>query len=110
MGRAMIAPPLFEMEIDSIVQTRLVSGLTTLAVANRTLALIDLAPVVTTTAPGLRQKARDIARQFNQRKVYDATYAALAQLRGCDFWTADHAFYSQVHQVLTFVKYLANYP
>jgi predicted nucleic acid-binding protein len=109
-GRQMIAPPLFEMEIDSIVQIRLSGGLVTVAVADRTLALIDRTPVTILTQPGMRQRAREIARQFNQRRVYDATYAALAQLRGCDFWTADHAFYSQVGATLTFVKYLGNYP
>jgi predicted nucleic acid-binding protein len=109
-GRRMVAPPLFEMEMDSIVQTRLAGGLVPLAAADRTLALIDRAPVVIVTVPGVRQRARDIARQFGQRKVYDATYAALADLLGCDFWTADQVFYSQVHRTLPFVKYLGNYP
>jgi predicted nucleic acid-binding protein len=58
----------------------------------------------------MRQRGREIARQFRQRKVYDATYAALAELRGCDFWTADQQFFNDVAPVLTFVKYLPNYP
>ena len=58
----------------------------------------------------IRQRAREIAEQFNQPTVYDATYAALAELRGCDFWTADKLFYDAVKKVLTFVKYLPDYP
>jgi len=80
------------METDSIIQTRLVEGRTTPEVADRTLALLDTAPVEIATHPRMRQGAREIARQFRQRKVYDATYAALAELRGCEFWTADRAF------------------
>jgi len=38
------------------------------------------------------------------------TYAALAELRGCEFWTADKAFYDAVKAVLSFVKYLPDYP
>ncbi|MBM3235133.1 type II toxin-antitoxin system VapC family toxin [Candidatus Poribacteria bacterium] len=43
------------------------------------------------------------------RTVYDAAYAALAELRGCEFWTADKVFYDTVKAVLTFVKYLPDY-
>ena len=62
------------------------------------------------THPQMRQRAREIARQFNQRKVYDATYAALAELRGCEFWTADKVFYDAVKAGLPFVRYLPDYP
>ena len=109
-GITLIAPSLFEMETDSIIQTRVVDGRTTPEVADRTLALLDTAPVVIVTHPRLRQRAREIARQFHQRKVYDATYAALAELRGCGFWTADKVFYDAVKAGLAFVKYLPDYP
>jgi predicted nucleic acid-binding protein len=108
-GITLIAPPVFEAETDSVIQTRVVDGRTTLDVADRTLALLDTAPVAIITHPRLRQRAREIARQFYQRKVYDATYAALAELRGCEFWTADKVFYDAVKAGLPFVKYLPDY-
>jgi predicted nucleic acid-binding protein len=106
----LIAPPLFESETDSVVQTRLFERRTTQNVADQTFALLDNAPVVIVIHPNLRQRAREIARQFNQRKVYDATYAALAEIRGCEFWTADKMFYNAVKAALPFVKYLPDYP
>jgi len=109
-GFTLIAPPLFEMEVDSIIQTRLVEGRVTLKAADRTLTLLDAAPVVIVDHPQMRQRAREIARQFHQRKVYDATYAALADLRGCDFWRADKIFYDAVKTMLSFVRYLPDYP
>ncbi|MBI4640197.1 MAG: type II toxin-antitoxin system VapC family toxin [Candidatus Tectomicrobia bacterium] len=109
-GIVLIAPPLFEMEADSVIQTRIVDGRTTPEVADKTLALLDTAPIVIATHPRLRQRAREIARQFHQRKVYDATYAALAELRNCEFWTADKVFYDAVKAGLAFVKYLPDYP
>lgn len=108
-GFTLIAPPLFEMEIDSIIQTRVVEERTTFKIADRTLALVDTAPVFIVTHRRLRKTAREIARQFNQRKVYDSTYAALADLRGCDFWTADKAFFDAVSFDLPFVHYLLDY-
>ncbi|MBI1928626.1 type II toxin-antitoxin system VapC family toxin [Candidatus Poribacteria bacterium] len=56
------------------------------------------------------KRARQIARQFSQPRIYDSLYAALAELRGCDFWTADKAFYDAVKVGLPFVKYLPDYP
>jgi len=57
----------------------------------------------------MRRRAREIAREFNQTKVYDSTYAVLAELRGCEFWTADKAFYDAVKDALSYVKYLPDY-
>jgi len=109
-GITLIAPPLFESETDGIIQTRLVEGRTTPEVADRTFVLLDSAPVVIVTHPRIRQRAREIARQFKQRKVYDSTYAALADLRGGELWTADKVFYDAVKAALPFVKYLPDYP
>ena len=60
-GITLIAPPVFEAETDSVIQTRVVDGRTTLDVADRTLALLDTAPVAIITHPRLRQRAREIA-------------------------------------------------
>jgi len=109
-GITLIAPPLFELETDSIIQTRLFENRVTQDIANRTYRLLDNAPIIIVTHPLMRQRARNIARQFNQRKVYDATYAALAELRNCEFWTADKVFYEAVKTTLFFVKYLSDYP
>ena len=37
-------------------------------------------------------------------------YTALAELRGCEFWTADKVLYDAVKTALPFVKYLFDYP
>ncbi|MCI0690631.1 type II toxin-antitoxin system VapC family toxin [candidate division KSB1 bacterium] len=81
-----------------------------IAEALKAYALLDAAPVVIVDMPGVRQRAREIAEQFNQRAVYDATYIALAELRGCEFWTADKLIYDAVKATLSFVKYLPDYP
>jgi predicted nucleic acid-binding protein len=41
--------------------------------------------------------------------VYDATYAALAELSGAQFWTADKAFHDAVHRELKFVRFLPDF-
>ena len=106
----MIAPPIFESEIDSIIRRHVFEDSLTSADGGAAYLALALVPVQIVTPPGLRQRAREIAAQADQRAVYDSTYAALAELRGCEFWTADRAFYNAVHNDLPFVHYLAEYP
>ena len=109
-GIELIAPPLFESEVDTVIRKRVVTGKLSLKDAHKAYHVLDRAPVQIATHADLRQRARDIAEQFNLPTVYDATYAALAELRGCEFWTADRVFYDTVKAVLVFVKYLPDYP
>ena len=106
----LIAPPVFESEIDSIIRRRVHEGRLTEVQARLAYGLLDALPIRILNPPELRTRAREIAAQYGQRAVYDSTYAALAELRGCDFWTADKAYYDIVHADLPFVQYLADYP
>jgi predicted nucleic acid-binding protein len=109
-GTVMIAPPVFESELDSIISKRVFQRKLTRAEAQLAYGVLDGVPIQSMTHPNLRKRAREIAEQFNQKHVYDSTYAALAELRGCEFWTADKAFYDAVKAALPFVKYLPDYP
>lgn len=108
-GITLIAPPLFPTEVDSVLRRRVHDGLLDTRKALAAQRLLDRAPVEIRTHPELRQRARAIAERFNQRAVYDATYAALAELYGVEFWTADKVFYDAVRTELPFVKHLPNY-
>jgi predicted nucleic acid-binding protein len=108
-GITLIAPPLFEYETESVIQTKVVNRKISAADADLALQALAAVGVRLVTHPDLIKRARDIARQFNQPKIYDSLYAALAELRGCEFWTADKTFYEAVKASLPFVKYLPDY-
>lgn len=105
----LIAPPLFECEVDSVIQKRACEGRLSPDHARMAYAGLDKVPICVMTHANLRQRAREIAAQFRLRTVYDATYAALAELSGCEYWTADKVFDDAVASALPFVKYLADY-
>lgn len=109
-GIDLVAPPIFISEVDTAIRKRVYDGRLSQVDAQRAYAVLDRAPVQIVTHPNLRQRAREIAEQFNQRTVYDATYAALAELHGCEFWTADKVFHDAVTTMLSHVKYLPDYP
>jgi len=107
---SLIAPPLFEYETESVIQACLWSGALSPTEADTALARLANVGVQIVSHPDMVSRAREIARQNHQERIYDSLYAALAELRGCDFWTADRAFYDAVRPALPFVHYLADYP
>ncbi len=108
-GIDLIAPPLFLTEVDSVIRKRVYDGRLSQADSHRAYAILDRAPVRIVSHHRVRGRARSIAEQFGQRAVYDATYAALAELRGCEFWTADKAFFDAVNAALPFVRHLPDF-
>jgi predicted nucleic acid-binding protein len=109
-GIRLIAPPLFESETESVIQEEVFYRRVSVVDADEALRALERAGVQIIHDSRVKERARRIARQFNQRQVYDATYAALAELSSCEFWTADKAFYDAVKSVLKFVRYLPDYP
>ncbi|MBM3745234.1 MAG: type II toxin-antitoxin system VapC family toxin [Acidobacteria bacterium] len=108
-GVRLIAPPIFPYEVDSVIRRCVHTGRLDPGDAPGAFAILDRAPVEIVSPVELRLLARQIADQFNQPTVYDALYAALAQLRGCEFWTADRAFFEATASRLGFVRYLPHY-
>lgn len=104
-----IAPPLFESEADSVIRRRVHIGTLASETGTAAQALMDAFPVEIIQDPGGRLLARQLAERHNLVRVYDATYAALAQRRQCDLWTADERFYNSVRNALPFVRFVGGY-
>jgi predicted nucleic acid-binding protein len=51
-----------------------------------------------------------LAQRFDRPRAYDTAYLAVAQLRDCEFWTADERLYNAVAPELDWVQWLGNYP
>jgi predicted nucleic acid-binding protein len=58
---------------------------------------------------GIFALAWNLAKRFNFPRVYDAAYLALAELRHCEFWTADKRLFNTVSQDLDWVRWLGDY-
>lgn len=108
-GIQLIGPPLLEYEVESTLQRFLYNRWATTAAVDAALAAFYAVKVRNVTHPDLVWRAREIAREFDQERIYDAVYAALAELRGCEFWTADRVFYEAVMHDLAFVRFLPDY-
>jgi len=106
---SLIAPPLFESEADSVIRRYLYQGLLDQDAGKAAQDLLDALPVTIVQDTRVRMRARQIAETFNQDRVYDATYSALAELVGCEFWTADQVFHQAVKNGLDYVRFVGEF-
>lgn len=89
-GLELLAPTLFEYEINSVLHRAATTGL--LAHREAKKAMQDakaLAVKCVPPSPQLHDRAWYWADRLNQSKTHDAQYVALAELERADFWTAD---------------------
>jgi predicted nucleic acid-binding protein len=89
-GVRLIAPSFLPAEVDSILQQKVVRRRElTPEQAHACFTAALQIPVELLSFPGQRELAWLLAEELRLPHVYDATYMALAELRGCEFWTAD---------------------
>jgi predicted nucleic acid-binding protein len=105
------APPLFENEADSVIRRRAHQGTLTNAEADTARRIIAALGISIAYDAATAERAYAIAVQYNQPRAYDATYAAFAEARGLDLWTADERFYNSVNgsnakNGLAFVRFI----
>ena len=102
-GVALIVPPTFPSEADTAVRRNVKRSQLTPAQMAATFAALDSLPLDMALdaieLETVRRRARQIADELALMPVYDSTYAALAEARGCDFWTADEKFANAAKQV-----------
>lgn len=101
-GIKCIAPPIFPLELDSTIRrsvvTRSKADQITPETAEAAFSMAQALPVEIVEVEGQRRRAWELARKLGQAVVYDTTYIALAELRRCEFWTADERIYNSATQ------------
>lgn len=108
-GAELIAPAFFEVEVDSVIRKKVaVRETLTESEGDAAFELLRRLPIKILNLPNQRQRAWALAKELNQSTIYDATYLALAELRDCEFWTADERLYNSMKDKLPFVKWLGN--
>ena len=102
----LIAPGFAMAEMDSVLRHKVVRGELSAEVAEAAFHVARRLPIRFDPAEDCRERAWQLAAQLDLSTVYDAIYLALAEQRGCEFWTADGKLYERVRNRLAFVRYL----
>ncbi len=92
-----LIPQFAYAEIDSQLRKKVTRNIITQQKADEAYTFVSRIPLIAHGDQRHRQRAWEIATQLNEPTVYDAVYLAIAELRDCEFWTADERLFNKVH-------------
>ena len=99
-----IAPPHMPIEVVNVIHVRVRRGeLKPVEGEDLIDAFTDL-PIQIAAPARLYRTAFELAQRYDQPTVYDTQYVALAELAGCDFWTADMRLVNGLNGRIPFVR------
>lgn len=103
------APLLLPFEITAVLRKHVYRGTISPARGLEALHKAFAFEVTLLTFADLHQRAWHLATQLNRPTAYDAHYLALAEMLGCEFWTADQRLYRAIHDQLPWIRWLGDF-
>ena len=99
-GLELLAPTLFEYEVNSSLHRAAAIGLITPDEAGMAMReALDLEIQCMSPDPNLHERAMYWAERLNHHKSSDAQYVALAEQERADFWTADQRLFNGARRI-----------
>lgn len=108
-GTHPIAPYLMPVEVANALYQKVLRSELSLAAATRLVEALGGAGIEFTEPVGLHRLSLQLAAQLRLDAVYDTHYLALAELIGCELWTADERFCRAVASSFDRVKWLGEF-
>jgi predicted nucleic acid-binding protein len=113
-GDEIVAPALLPIEVSNVVRQRVRAGALTAQQAMRRMVGFNGLPISIAAGSdfelrSLTLRALSLANEFDMAASYDAHYVALAEMYGCDLWTADDRMVNLLWTHLPFVRALADF-
>jgi predicted nucleic acid-binding protein len=102
-GEALCAPTLFRAETISAVRRRVFRRLLSEEEGREAYEVLDNLSVEIGEPDDLYEVALQYAQRFDRSTIYDSCYLALADIIGCDLWTADGRL-ANAARALTWVR------
>jgi predicted nucleic acid-binding protein len=99
-----IAPPHMAIEVVNVIRVRVRRGELKPVEGEDLIDAFTELPIQIAAPNGLYRAAFELAQRYDRRTVYDTQYVALAQLAGCDFWTADMRLINALDGRIPFVR------
>jgi predicted nucleic acid-binding protein len=104
------APYLMQVEVANVLHRWVVRGELSVEDTIRLLEYLLASGIELRDEPDLHARALQLASQLRQGAIYDAHYLALADILGCEFWTADERFYRAAALVSQSVRWIGEFP
>lgn len=105
-----IAPSLLRYEVTAVLRKKVYRNLLPEPVAHTALStVLNLEGIEFVNSMALHVRAWEIARRLNLPTTYDAHYLALAEMRGCEFWTADERLGNRPQGTAPYIRLLRQF-
>ena len=104
-----VAPCLLLVEATNVLHRRAVKGHISPSQAKHLLAGLLNMGIEVRESPQIHLRALELAQELQRPAVYDTHYLALADILGCDLWTADERFFNSVKERQPRVKWLGEF-
>jgi len=101
-----VSLPLFAFEGISVIRNKVHRGLVPPDEGELMFRAFRALGVKLLYPEGLHERAWEMANRFRRPQAYDSHYLALAEMLGCELWTADKRLYNAVADELSWVKWL----
>ena len=108
-GIELISPPLFHAEVTSVLRQQVYYKRLLLEEGEEAFSLYLDMDVRTVDHPRLQEVAWELAKRFHRPRTYDMQYLAVAELEGCELWTADRRLVNALRGRTSRVKWLGDY-
>ena len=105
----LFVPTLFDYEIINVIKVAVTRNRISDVEAQAAIARFELLKIHRQDFFPLQSRAFQLALDY-QRSVYDASYLALAEAQGLDFYTGDKRLYNAVSGTFPWVKWIGDYP
>ncbi len=106
---ALVAPSLFAFEVASTLHRLRLLGQITAAAEETAFKHFMAIQVHLSSHPRIFPLARQLALRFHQSRVHQMSYVALAELHGCELWTADNRLAATVQDTLPWVRWIGDF-
>jgi len=100
-------PMFWEYEVANGLNKAVARGHLSEEEGREAIALLLALPAQKVALPS-PQESYQLARTY-QRSVYDSWYVHLAEMKGCEFWTADRKLFNTLKDTKPWIRWLADY-
>lgn len=108
-GTRPAAPCLLLVEATNVLHRRAMLGHISSSQARELLAgLLDMG-IEIRESPQMHFRAMKLAQELQRPAVYDTHYLALADILGCELWTADERFFNSVKERHPRIKWVGDF-
>jgi len=103
------APCLLLVEVSNVLHRRTLLGQISPFQAHELATAFLGLGIEIRESPQIHIRALELARELQQPAIYDTHYLALAEILGCDLFTADERFFNSVKEWQPRVRLLRHY-